>query len=69
MKGRDYGLPDYNTARYELGFEPLTTFEDFFIINPELNKTEHGRKVSHSFLQWHSLESLDGKLCIESGTF
>ncbi|XP_061175902.1 dual oxidase-like [Saccostrea echinata] len=46
MKGRDYGLPDYNTVRQCIGLRPIKTFED---INPKLarenpllfNKTRH----------------------------
>ncbi|XP_067686198.1 dual oxidase 2-like [Haliotis asinina] len=37
MKGRDYGLPDYNTARREMGLDPITSWGD---INPWLNATE-----------------------------
>ncbi len=36
MKGRDFGLPDYNTARREMGLKPVTSWED---INPWLNIT------------------------------
>ena len=32
QRGRDHGLPDYNTAREEYGLERVTSFED---INPE----------------------------------
>jgi dual oxidase len=32
QRGRDHGLPDYNTAREEYGLEQVTSFED---INPE----------------------------------
>lgn len=42
MKGRDYGLPDYNTARREMGLEPIKSFDDFFKINPELGATAEG---------------------------
>ncbi|XP_048727888.2 dual oxidase-like [Ostrea edulis] len=33
MKGRDYGLPDYNTVREKIGLLPVRTFEE---INPKL---------------------------------
>lgn len=33
MKGRDYGLPDYNTVREQIGFRRMKSFED---INPRL---------------------------------
>ncbi|XP_014788035.1 dual oxidase isoform X1 [Octopus bimaculoides] len=33
MKGRDYGLPDYNTARAALGMKKIESWQD---INPEL---------------------------------
>lgn len=36
MKGRDYGLPDYNTVRKTMGLEEKTSFEE---INPQLNRT------------------------------
>ncbi|KAH9505499.1 hypothetical protein Btru_057458 [Bulinus truncatus] len=36
MKGRDYGLPDYNTVRKTLGLPQVNSFEE---INPELNRT------------------------------
>ena len=34
MRGRDHGLPDYNTARKHLGLKVRETFEE---INPELH--------------------------------
>lgn len=33
MKGRDYGLPDYNTVREQIGLRRMKSFED---INPRL---------------------------------
>lgn len=33
MKGRDYGLPDYNTVRENIGLRRINSFED---INPKL---------------------------------
>ncbi|ESO86842.1 hypothetical protein LOTGIDRAFT_235234 [Lottia gigantea] len=36
LKGRDYGLPDYNTARVKMGLEPIKNWTD---VNPELNST------------------------------
>ncbi|XP_050407076.1 dual oxidase 2 [Patella vulgata] len=36
MKGRDYGLPDYNTALQSMGLEPIKTWEE---INPTLNQS------------------------------
>ena len=36
MKGRDFGLPDYNTVRATMG---LPTFDSFEEVNPWLNKT------------------------------
>lgn len=36
MKGRDYGLPDYNTVRRTMGLEPKKSFED---VNVELSRT------------------------------
>jgi hypothetical protein len=45
MKGRDYGLPDYNKARATMGLERLTSFDQFLDINPELNATAEGRQV------------------------
>uniref|UniRef100_A0A2C9KDP5 NAD(P)H oxidase (H2O2-forming) n=1 Tax=Biomphalaria glabrata TaxID=6526 RepID=A0A2C9KDP5_BIOGL len=36
MKGRDYGLPDYNTVRKTMGLEEKNSFEE---INPQLNRT------------------------------
>jgi hypothetical protein len=36
MRGRDYGLPDYNTVRKAVGLKPVTTWAE---INIELNKT------------------------------
>ncbi|XP_076455954.1 dual oxidase 2-like [Babylonia areolata] len=44
MKGRDYGLPDYNTARRELGLPVLNDFDDFLRENPALNATADGRQ-------------------------
>ena len=40
MKGRDYGLTDYNTARREFGLKALDDFDDFYTINKELNTPE-----------------------------
>ncbi|KAL3836846.1 hypothetical protein ACJMK2_022259 [Sinanodonta woodiana] len=37
MRGRDYGLPDYNTTRQHFGLQPLHTWED---INPWLMKKD-----------------------------
>ncbi|KAK7092277.1 hypothetical protein V1264_008051 [Littorina saxatilis] len=45
MKGRDYGLPDYNTARREMGLTPLNNISDFLVINPELNETQAGQDL------------------------
>jgi hypothetical protein len=39
MRGRDYGLPDYNTVRHQMGLDRITRWED---INPWLNGTEPG---------------------------
>ena len=36
MRGRDHGLPDYNTVRTEYGLDPVTTWPD---INPWLYNT------------------------------
>lgn len=36
MRGRDYGLPDYNSVREQLGLKRLQEWGE---INPELNKT------------------------------
>lgn len=33
MKGRDYGLPDYNTVREQIGLRRMKSFEE---INPRL---------------------------------
>lgn len=53
MKGRDFGLPDYNTARIEMGLEPLDNFDDFFNINPELNETAAGRALVRKMERLH----------------
>ncbi|KAK7492719.1 hypothetical protein BaRGS_00016024, partial [Batillaria attramentaria] len=45
MKGRDYGLPDYNTARKEMGLEPIGDFDEFYLMNPELNTTDRVEKM------------------------
>jgi dual oxidase len=45
MKGRDYGLPDYNTVREKIGLPPFRTFED---INPKLAK--ENPMVTNSFI-------------------
>ena len=45
MKGRDYGLPDYNTARASMGLRTIKTFDDFYHLNPELNQTVGGQQV------------------------
>ena len=45
MKGRDYGLPDYNTARKVMGLPPLQDFDDFIKYNDDLN-TPEGQAVS-----------------------
>ena len=42
LRGRDHGLPDYNTARKQLGLPPLKAWED---INPWLAK--HQPQVNH----------------------
>lgn len=36
MRGRDYGLPDYNSVRKAVGLKPVSTWAE---INVELNKT------------------------------
>ena len=36
MRGRDYGLPDYNTVREQMGLPRIDRWEE---INPLLNKT------------------------------
>lgn len=36
MRGRDYGLPDYNTVREQVGLARITKWED---INPWLHET------------------------------
>ncbi|OWF46058.1 Dual oxidase [Mizuhopecten yessoensis] len=36
MRGRDYGLPDYNTVRKEIGMRQITEWGE---INPALNRT------------------------------
>lgn len=51
QRGRDHGLPDYNTAREEYGLDHVNSFQD---INPEaFNETgpdyvnlEHMRNVA-----------------------
>ena len=37
MRGQDYGLPDYNTVRQQVGLERFHNWED---INPWLNETK-----------------------------
>lgn len=37
MRGRDYGLPDYNSVRAEIGLQRIAQFAD---INPWLNATQ-----------------------------
>lgn len=37
MRGRDYGLPDYNTVRVAIGLSPVRQWHE---INPWLNRTQ-----------------------------
>ena len=42
MRGRDSGLPDYNTARKCYALDKIKRFED---INPKLAETDKGRAI------------------------
>lgn len=43
MRGRDYGLPDYNTVREQVGMTRVASFNE---INPWLNSTSP--EVTHA---------------------
>ncbi|XP_065166773.1 dual oxidase 2-like [Atheta coriaria] len=38
QRGRDHGLPDFNTARRAYGLKPYTSFDDFKTITPEVKE-------------------------------
>ncbi|KAI8492520.1 cuticle development, partial [Branchiostoma belcheri] len=67
QRGRDHGLPDYNTACREYGIPPLRNWTDIKVVNPKLtdeNRTDtfdaKRRKVTHSFVS--RLLSLDNEI-------
>ncbi|XP_012943057.2 dual oxidase [Aplysia californica] len=56
MKGRDYGLPDYNTVRETMGLPRVESFEE---INPWLNKTNPELMAKFSGVHKHNLSLID----------
>ncbi|XP_053408593.1 dual oxidase-like isoform X3 [Mercenaria mercenaria] len=55
MRGRDYGLPDYNTVRVQIGLERITSWDD---INPWLNQTNPNLLQTLRYL-YGTLDNID----------
>ncbi|CAH1797386.1 unnamed protein product [Owenia fusiformis] len=56
QRGRDHGLPDYNTARRELGLDTINDVRD---INPELFKSEEGKELLENIWNLYNESGID----------
>ncbi|CAG5124174.1 unnamed protein product [Candidula unifasciata] len=56
MKGRDYGLPDYNTVRVTMGLKEKISFED---VNPWLNQTNPELINAFKILHMGNMSTVD----------